>query len=105
MERWERPEQELKVWEATRATSAAPGFFIGFYKQDNGHTYWDGALRLNNPIFSAEDERHNIRPESSKLMPDILPSLGTGIFAELQMRSNSDLSPQFGINVIDGARA
>jgi hypothetical protein len=104
-QRWERPEQEPKVWEAARATSAAPGFFKGFYKKENGHTYWDGALRLNNPIFSAEDERHNIWPESSKAMPDIILSLGTGTFTEHHTRSNSDAGPRYGINIVDGVRA
>ncbi|OBT85481.1 hypothetical protein VE02_06195 [Pseudogymnoascus sp. 03VT05] len=48
--------EECKVWEACRATSAAPTFFdpvqIGPYKQ----SFIDGGLGYNNPIFKVYDE-------------------------------------------------
>lgn len=103
-QRFERPHQELSIWEAGRATSAAPGFFKGYFKPSNGHTYWDGALKLNNPVFSAEDERQNIWPESSYTLPDILLSLGTGCFPDASAPAG-DPGPRFGINIVSGVKA
>ncbi|KAK5051360.1 hypothetical protein LTR84_003012 [Exophiala bonariae] len=106
-QRFERPEQELAVWEAARATSAAPGFFKAFHKDSNRHTYWDGALKLNNPIFAADDERRNIWPEASELLhlPDIALSVGTGIFPEAKAaRQKHDPGPRYGAGVIDGVK-
>jgi hypothetical protein len=106
-QRFERPEQELSVWEAARATSAAPGFFRAFHKDSNHHTYWDGALKLNNPIFAADDERRNIWPESSKLLPlpDIVVSVGTGIFPDAEAsRQKHDPGPRYGVGLINGVK-
>ncbi len=106
-QRFERPEQELSVWEAARATSAAPGFFKAFHKDSNGHTYWDGALKLNNPIFAADDERRNIWPESSKLLPlpDIVVSVGTGIFPDAEAaKQKHDPGPRYGVGLINGVK-
>ncbi|OBT70234.1 hypothetical protein VE03_00052 [Pseudogymnoascus sp. 23342-1-I1] len=65
---------ECKVWEACRATSAAPTFFdpvqIGPYKQ----SFIDGGLGYNNPIFKVYDEAQNIWPDRTV----VATSIGTG---------------------------
>ncbi|KFY76476.1 hypothetical protein V499_03898 [Pseudogymnoascus sp. VKM F-103] len=65
---------ECKVWEACRATSAAPTFFdpvqIGQYKQ----SFIDGGLGYNNPIFKVYDEAQNIWPDRTV----VATSIGTG---------------------------
>lgn len=62
------------MWEACRATSAAPTFFdpvqIGPYKQ----SFIDGVLGYNNPIFKVYDEAQNIWPDRTV----VITSIGTG---------------------------
>ena len=62
------------MWEACRATSAAPTFFdpvqIGPYKQ----SFIDGGLGYNNPIFKVYDEAQNIWPDRTV----VATSIGTG---------------------------
>src|SRR5437667_6438485 len=52
-----------EVWEAARATSAAPLFFAPFRIERLGLTLVDGALRLNNPINEVISEAHRIYPD------------------------------------------
>lgn len=40
-----------KIWEAARATSAAPLYFEAMEK--DGKTYLDGGMAVNNPIFES----------------------------------------------------
>ncbi|KAG0640048.1 acyl transferase/acyl hydrolase/lysophospholipase [Tuber brumale] len=75
--RGETAEEELKVWEALRATSAAPRYFKSFYHKASGHTFYDGAITYNNPVFLANAERKIIWPEQKERDPDILLSIGT----------------------------
>ncbi|KIV90882.1 hypothetical protein PV10_05486 [Exophiala mesophila] len=82
LQRFDKLAQEVKIWEAGRATSAAPGYFKGLYLSSNGHTYWDGAPKFNNPILAADLERQQIWPESRNQLPDIMLSLGTGFFPD-----------------------
>lgn len=103
-QRFDKLAQEMKVWEAGRATSAAPGYFKGFYLPSNGHTYWDGALKFNNPILAADLERQHIWPESKNQLPDIMLSLGTGFFPDCRTQSG-EAGPRFGIGIIDGVKA
>ncbi|KAI9158039.1 Calcium-independent phospholipase A2-gamma [Paramyrothecium foliicola] len=85
--RTQRPEDELKVWEAARGTSAAPGFFKPFAKtvpQDSSsHRFpelLDGALRHNNPIYLAiEETRRLATAQNQHVVPDVVLSLGTGL--------------------------
>ncbi|KAI8966218.1 FabD/lysophospholipase-like protein [Daldinia sp. FL1419] len=64
-----------RIWEAARATSAAPTFFepITF---KNGCTFRDGALRSNNPIFELIDEVQFAFPDQEV---SCIVSIGTGI--------------------------
>ncbi|KAL8736432.1 MAG: hypothetical protein Q9166_000224 [cf. Caloplaca sp. 2 TL-2023] len=77
-ERAELPENELNVWEAARATSAAPTYFKSFRSERNKYGYLDGALYHNNPVRVADLERRLIWPETEGSPPDLLLSIGTG---------------------------
>jgi hypothetical protein len=74
---------DLLIWEAARATSAAPFYFKMFEKKDNeGHLrrYKDGGTLLNNPAEKALSEvrdRHAIHGRRKN--PAVLLSIGTGI--------------------------
>jgi hypothetical protein len=71
------PGLPLTVWQAARATSAAPTFFDPL-KVGNMTTLRDGGLRNNNPVMEAMDE---IESEFGVTDADIacLVSIGTGI--------------------------
>ncbi|XXH00163.1 hypothetical protein Hte_006505 [Hypoxylon texense] len=71
------------IWEAARATSAAPTFFdpITF---SNGCTFRDGALRDNNPIFELIDE---IRTEFPAREVSCVVSIGTGVPTSITVRN------------------
>ncbi|KXJ85558.1 hypothetical protein Micbo1qcDRAFT_127798 [Microdochium bolleyi] len=82
----QHPEDELKTWEAARATSAAPGFFKPFSKtaaQPTNQVFpemMDGALRHNNPISVAMEEARKLALAQDQVsVPDIVLSLGTGL--------------------------
>jgi hypothetical protein len=77
-ERSRRPYDELKVWEAAAATSAAPTFFKPFTNPRSGQTYIDGALYYNCPAQIAWHESRLLWPALKNLDPDLLLSLGTG---------------------------
>ncbi|KAI0888236.1 uncharacterized protein GGS22DRAFT_95044 [Annulohypoxylon maeteangense] len=77
-DRFTEPEKEFKIWEAARATSAAPPFFKTFQKHETRNTYIDGALYHNNPVWVAHHERKLIWPDVCNSPPDILLSIGTG---------------------------
>ncbi|KAL8754211.1 MAG: hypothetical protein Q9199_004499 [Rusavskia elegans] len=76
-ERADLPEKELTVWEAARATSAAPTYFKSFKSLRNNQGYLDGALYHNNPVRVADLERRLIWPETEDSPPDLLLSIGT----------------------------
>ncbi|KAM3087081.1 hypothetical protein ACMFMG_001191 [Clarireedia jacksonii] len=84
----EKPEDELKVWEAARATSAAPGYFKPFGRKDELQ-FMDGAILHNNPIEIAMGEARNIAFAHNLCeTPDILLSLGTGL--QRDYKNNED---------------
>ena len=68
------------IWEAARATTAAPTFFlpIGI----NRIKYSDGGTGFNNPTELAIDEAHNIWPNRSI---GCLVSIGTGLEDTIQL--------------------
>ncbi|OCL07594.1 FabD/lysophospholipase-like protein [Glonium stellatum] len=74
---------ECTIWEAARATSAAPTFFdpITF---SNGATFRDGALRDNNPIFQLINE---VSQEFSSREIGTILSLGTGVSSAISLGS------------------
>jgi ankyrin repeat protein len=75
---------EAKVWEAARATSAAPTFFQPMVI--DGIRYGDGGTGWNNPTEEAIDEAHIIWP---KRPIGCLISIGTGLEDPLQLRDQS----------------
>lgn len=78
-----RPQDELRTWEAARSTSAAPGFFKPFAlsRQDARLEEWiDGALLHNNPAeIALEEARRIAETESLNNVPDVVLSIGTGL--------------------------
>ncbi|PPQ65918.1 hypothetical protein CVT24_011251 [Panaeolus cyanescens] len=86
------PSEEInfKIWEAARATSAAPVYFKQFEK--NGKLFVDGGMGWNNPVF--------------ELVGDIVPlfgtnfcigalvSLGTGVPVLTQLRPAGPMSAE-----------
>lgn len=84
-QRAERPGEELKTWEAARATSAAPYYFQPFRHAPSNRVLIDGAIHHNNPIVIAESERRNIwpdHPDHEPLQPDVVVSIGSGVSAQ-----------------------
>ncbi|KAF6832216.1 hypothetical protein CPLU01_06315 [Colletotrichum plurivorum] len=73
------PSREFKVWEAARATAAAPPFFKTFTKANDKSGYVDGALYHNCPVAVAHHERRMIWADTANTVPDILLSIGTGV--------------------------
>ncbi|KAI5209202.1 FabD/lysophospholipase-like protein [Aureobasidium subglaciale] len=76
-----RPEnhrEELEVWEAAAATSAAPFYFKPYTQPKTGVSYLDGGLYHNNPVHVANRERKLLWPDLASKHPDLLLSIGTG---------------------------
>ncbi|KAH7319133.1 hypothetical protein BKA65DRAFT_556563 [Rhexocercosporidium sp. MPI-PUGE-AT-0058] len=68
-------EKGIRVWEAARASSAAPTWFDEFYHANSGQNFLDGGLYNNNPINIAFWEQRLIWPNCQS---DIIVSLGCG---------------------------
>jgi predicted acylesterase/phospholipase RssA len=90
--RSEKPDNEMKVWEAARATSAAPRIFKPFFHSNSGQSYQDGAIYYNNPVDIAMLEQRLIWPESQDRHPDILLSIGTGYNPATEPRDSRSTS-------------
>ncbi|KAF5629970.1 calcium-independent phospholipase a2 [Fusarium tjaetaba] len=80
LSREDEQSNDFKIWEAARATSAAPTFFQPFVHPETKRTYVDGALMHNNPVSLAYSEVDKIWPGS--LPPDIILSIGTGLVVD-----------------------
>ncbi|KAG9835169.1 FabD/lysophospholipase-like protein, partial [Aureobasidium melanogenum] len=74
----ENPSNELEVWEAAAATSAAPFYFKPYTHTRTGTSYIDGGLYHNNPVYVANRERKLLWPAIADKHPDMLLSIGTG---------------------------
>ncbi|KAI9776243.1 MAG: hypothetical protein M1839_000476 [Geoglossum umbratile] len=62
------------IWQACRATSAAPLYFPSI--EINDRTYWDGGMNSNNPILQVIQE---VRSEHGEDTPfEAIVSIGTG---------------------------
>lgn len=64
-----------ELWEAARATSAAPLFFEPITFQKSGDVFVDGVLQLNNPVRELVNEADRIWPG---VPISCLVSIGTG---------------------------
>lgn len=69
----------LKIWQVTRATSAAPFYFKMLEVEIDGQykTFKDGGIRENNPSGAAISEFHSLY-EGRAENPALLLSVGTG---------------------------
>ncbi|KAK0670208.1 hypothetical protein QBC41DRAFT_97026 [Cercophora samala] len=76
--RYDTPQNDMKIWEAARATSAAFPYFKTLVKQGTGREFCDGGLFNNCPVKVAFHERRLLWDDARHLQPDILLSLGTG---------------------------
>ncbi|KAM0414633.1 hypothetical protein ACHAPT_013527 [Fusarium lateritium] len=72
------PSTEMKVWEAARATAAAPPFFKPYEKPETKDMYLDGAFYHNCPVWVAHHEKRLIWGDVGGHLPDLLVSIGTG---------------------------
>ena len=72
------PSTRCTIWQAARATSAAPTFFKAMHidQPSPGMDYVDGGLGHNNPSILAREEAKRIWPESKSCC---LISIGTGL--------------------------
>lgn len=73
-----RPDHDFAMWEAARATSAAPTYFPPFRLPGDGEDYFalvDGGLFANNPALCALVEAQVMFPQAKEFL---LVSLGTG---------------------------
>ncbi|KAI2627754.1 hypothetical protein GGR54DRAFT_430692 [Hypoxylon sp. NC1633] len=90
---FQRPEllsTELKVWEAARATAAAPTYFKSFHHEPSQKTYIDGAVLHNNPVRIADSERKILWPDDH--VPDLFLSIGTGSSPALSRAESEHMS-------------
>jgi predicted acylesterase/phospholipase RssA len=78
------------IWEAARATSAAPTYFkaMEIEEPEPGITYVDGGLGFNNPSQLARQEAARIWPKSTS---HTLVSIGTGYPKGVSILKESDL--------------
>ncbi|OXV08362.1 hypothetical protein Egran_03875, partial [Elaphomyces granulatus] len=76
----------VKIWEAGRATSAAPTFF-GPYKMEDGLEYTDGGTIANNPTELGYQEASRLW-QSRKI--DLIVSIGTGPEKDLTLSSATE---------------
>ncbi|GCB20451.1 calcium-independent phospholipase A2-gamma [Aspergillus awamori] len=67
------PGSHCKVWQAARATSAAPFYFPTAWVDGVG--YWDGGLRANNPVRAVWEEKRRVFPDRGT---KCVMSVGTG---------------------------
>jgi hypothetical protein len=72
------------VWQAARATTAAPAFFLPILIDDI--EYSDGGTGFNNPIELAINEAHDLWPYRSI---GCLVSIGTGLEEAIQLGSDA----------------
>jgi hypothetical protein len=73
---------KLKIWQVTRATSAAPFYFemltaeIGSGRNRKRVSFKDGGIRENNPSYAAYSEHASLNGDDKE--PGLLLSIGTG---------------------------
>jgi predicted acylesterase/phospholipase RssA/energy-coupling factor transporter ATP-binding protein EcfA2 len=76
--RAEKPQGEVKTWEAARATSATPRIFTPYFHKPTGQVFQSGAIYHNNPIDLGMREMRSIWPDTAEEPPDLVLSIGTG---------------------------
>ncbi|OTA77343.1 hypothetical protein M434DRAFT_402358 [Hypoxylon sp. CO27-5] len=86
------PSNEVKIWEAARATSAMPPYFKPFRKTETGNQYIDGGLRQACPVWVAHQEMNLIWSDVANSPPDIVLSVGAGCIVRNEDRLRGDRS-------------
>ncbi|KAL6414269.1 kinesin light chain [Ilyonectria robusta] len=86
------PTFDCTVWEASRATSAAPTYFDSIAIGDEGEqeTFVDGGLGYNNPIEQVLEEASRIFPGRKVAC---VVSIGTGLARAIQFPASPKTSP------------
>ncbi|KAK6509361.1 hypothetical protein TWF481_004111 [Arthrobotrys musiformis] len=79
--------EQVRIWEAVRATSAAPTFFTSM--KINGTEYSDGGLGYNNPAMLTYLEVVQTYGKAFPIKSFI--SVGTGASPDIQIRDNEGL--------------
>ncbi|RSL93075.1 hypothetical protein CDV31_014873 [Fusarium ambrosium] len=69
------PDTDWKIWQAARASSAAPTWFASYVHESLDTSYVDGGLHHNNPVRVAWEESTLLWPRSPL---DILVNVGSG---------------------------
>lgn len=89
------PPNEQLVWQAARATGAAPSYFRAFGR------FLDGGLIANNPTLDAMTEIHeyNMALHSIERSDEIVPvsvvvSLGTGLIPVTELKGIDVFKPE-----------
>ncbi|KAH6886245.1 hypothetical protein B0T10DRAFT_490889 [Thelonectria olida] len=95
----DHPEDELKIWEAIRATTAAPGYFKPFTKPETGQRFVDGAVYHNNPIYVAFEESKLLWPDVRHRLPDIILSIGTGHNRQKNDAIRLDMDTEYSLKI------
>lgn len=69
---------KMKIWQVTRATSAAPFYFemLTVELANEKKNFKDGGIRENNPSYAAYSEHASLRGDDKE--PGLLLSIGTG---------------------------
>jgi len=78
----EKPEDQMKVWQAARAASATPSRFHSYPDEKSGQLYQDDSFAHGCPIVPALQEAEVIWPDRILAGPDIVLSV--------DVRSNDD---------------
>ncbi|KAI8626808.1 hypothetical protein F5Y19DRAFT_466119 [Xylariaceae sp. FL1651] len=84
---------EFKIWQAARATAAAPLYFKPFIQPKTNIAYTDGGIHYNCPALIADSERTLLWEDTRGMLPDILLSLGTGLHANASKPQSFQLNP------------
>jgi predicted acylesterase/phospholipase RssA len=77
----------FKIWEAARATTAAPAYFERITLGDK--TYVDGGLQANNPVVQAFFESRIVFGKARPI--GCLLSIGTGLAPDKALRDNEGM--------------
>jgi hypothetical protein len=80
----DKPEQEIKMWEAARATMTDPKLFKPYHHETSKQVFADRKNALQNPALIAYNEFKTLSddPALSSEYPDILISIGIGADAD-----------------------
>lgn len=89
------------IWEACRATSAAPTFFkpIKIGEERQQETFVDGGIGFNNPVEQVLEEASRIF-RGRKV--GCIVSIGTGVSAAVRFPDNPSLAPRKLVNALTG---